>query len=560
MFQGFYTGISGMLSHQSGIDSIANNASNINTIGYKGHTTEFKTIFDNNLIQTGAPMANTVGIGSVLSATKLDLAQGNLQQTEQPFDLALNGEGWFGVQNGLNTYFTRNGAFTKDEQGFLVDAGGQYLLGTNGNNIAPGALTQQEIDAFGSYYPLPNPTNPPQPYELTPIDTVDMSVASAQSPIQLPDFLYYPPRGTQNVEFIANLDPEVIVDLTSIPLVEADYTAAVDTVAETLTMSGGIANSPGIQSPEAGDTVLVSIIDPNGREVFASGTLQSDMTWSIIDHDISELSFATIDDLAFSTVLRSRQEIPNEETFNVGIFSPEGDKEILHMEYVKQVPQSTSGTLWDAQFQIRKFFEDYNPSSTYDPALYVIENEKVYEIIDEQSGRFSFASDGQMISETMPDMNNDGVPLSIDFGSGYVGLISMTQGSVNTVSNQDGYTTGYLKDYGLDGNNQIIAEFSNGRTSPIARLAVYHFQNDEGLSKLSGTYFAASENSGDPIFYTDENGNYFESTQIVDRMLENSNVNFASAMSELIVMQRAYAANAKSITTTDQMLQKALQM
>jgi flagellar hook protein FlgE len=561
MIQGFYTGVSGMLSHQKGIDTLANNVTNINTPGFKGNEVEFKTIFDNNLVNTGKPYANSVGIGTTVSATTADMSQGEMLISDHPFDFALMDEGWFGIENGPDTLFTRSGTFRKDSDGFLVDPEGHYLLGTSGNNLTPtSSLTPEEIEELGQYYNLPNLNNPPQAYDVDPLLGVELTGVEAQTPIQLPDFLIYPPNGTANVQFHANLDPTIDIDLTNVALVDSDYTSTVNVANETLTMVGGIANTPGIQNPQAGDTVLVSITDINGREMFASGTLQSDMTWSIVDQDISELTFASIDDLTISPELRTTQEIPNLAKFNIGIFSPQGEKQILHMEYTKQVPQGVTGTVWDAEFQIWNYLEDYNPEITYDPAQYAIQNEKVYEILDAQTGVFEFASDGRMISETMPTLDNSGLVMDVTYGSGYNGLVSMNQGSVNTWYDQDGYEKGFLTDYGLDKNNQIIAEFTNGRTSAMSKVAVYHFQNDEGLEKLSGTYFRESNNSGDAIFYTDENGDFVEHSRIVSNMLENSNIMFSSAMSEMIILQRAYAANSKSITTVDQMLQKALQM
>jgi len=77
---------------------------------------------------------------------------------------------------------------------------------------------------------------------------------------------------------------------------------------------------------------------------------------------------------------------------------------------------------------------------------------------------------------------------------------------------------------------------------------------------IEGTMFRQSANSGNAIFYTNENGESIQGSQVFSNRLENSNVVFATALTELIVMQKAFDASAKSITTSDQMIQNAINM
>ena len=105
-----------------------------------------------------------------------------------------------------------------------------------------------------------------------------------------------------------------------------------------------------------------------------------------------------------------------------------------------------------------------------------------------------------------------------------------------------------------------MAAFSNGVQSSVATLAIYHFINDGGLERVSGTRFAESSNSGEAIFFQDPDGNNIKGVAITNYKLEGSNVEIETALTELIVMQRSYDANSKSITTAREMLQKALDM
>jgi len=96
--------------------------------------------------------------------------------------------------------------------------------------------------------------------------------------------------------------------------------------------------------------------------------------------------------------------------------------------------------------------------------------------------------------------------------------------------------------------------------SSVGKVALYHFQNDQGLNRSGASTFQASANSGEPIFYQDENGNNILGAEVKNYQLESSNVRLEVALTELIVYQRSYEANAKSITTAHEMIQKALEM
>ncbi|MBP9492959.1 MAG: flagellar hook basal-body protein, partial [Sulfurospirillum sp.] len=111
MNSSFYNGISGVKSHQFGLDVWANNISNISTMGFRGSTPEFSSLFSATL--TGSyfdPTSNDKGLGSQSQTTGLNMQQGILENTDNPFDLAISGEGWFGVRGQNNQiYYTRAG-------------------------------------------------------------------------------------------------------------------------------------------------------------------------------------------------------------------------------------------------------------------------------------------------------------------------------------------------------------------------------------------------------------------------------------------------------------------
>lgn len=581
----FYNGISGVKTQQFSMDVWANNISNISTLGFRGLTPEFSSLFSTAL--TGSyfdPTSNDVGLGAQSQTTGLDLSQGILQNTDNPFDLAISGEGWFGVQaQDGNTYYTRAGEFYIDGAGNLVDASGSYLMATSGKNITTTTLDQATLDKFGQYYNTTTSTTA-TPYAIAMLGDIPLGTVGAQSKVTLPDLLYFPPEATQNVSYGANLDPTITTGPIQIDLNTSDYPATVTpSTLNTVNISGTITNTPEILDPQVGDTILVTLTDINGKKLSISTPLDASLNWSLANYDVSDLDLNQ--SLSISAKLQTTQEIANKAHFTTGIISPEGDKDFIDMTFTKVVPQATSGSTWNADVKILKFFENYvitqyDPTQTYDPAVYDTSggnvkkiydptlyqvdttSNKVYQIVDKQTGSLTFGSTGELLSNSIPTLSNGGTPLTLNLGTigNFDGLVSSTSLDKANISSSDGYYEGFLTNYGMDGYGNVIAEFSNGRSSAIAKVALYHFQNDQGLEQISSTLFNVSSNSGKPIFYTNADGESFLGSQIYSNKLEGSNVSYATALTELLITQKAFDANAKSITTSDQLIQNAINM
>ena len=429
MIQGFYTGISGIQTHQYGIDVVADNLSNISTNGFRGYVAEFSSLFENyENTARASSVDSTVGVGSSVHATTMDESIGTLALTQRSTDLAILGDGWFGIQGEDEPIYTRDGSFVFDVNRDLVTSDGYYVLGTMGNNIADGVLTGDQVD-------------------------IPLGDVKAQQKLRFPQELTYPITPTTEVDFFGNIGVE--------------------------------------------DTLRV-------------------------------ISAEAID--------------------------AEGNRNSIRLELSKADPQVLPGSQWNikATAQSREqdiVFDAETNETTYLPA----------EVYDTQFGSVSFDATGGLISTTLGSINNNGAAVSLSLGSAYSGIIS-SDGSFTASSSSNGKEGGDLLGYDINQNGQIIATFSNGEQSSIGSVAVFHFQNDQGLDRLSGTRFTESSNSGKPIFYKDANGQNILGTTLANFRIEGSNVEMAAGLTELIILQRSYDANAKSITTADEMLQKALNM
>ncbi|QIR76023.1 flagellar hook protein FlgE [Sulfurospirillum diekertiae] len=587
MTSSFYNGISGIKSQQFAMDVQANNIANINTSAYKGSSAEISTLFSTVLTGTYASYSNDKGLGAQSQTTALDLAQGVLENTDSPFDLAIQGDGWFGVkgQDAAKTYYTRAGSFSLDAQGSLVNADGYYLMATPGNNIAPTSLDAATLAKFGTYYNAATTGGALTPYAITPMSDVPLGSVGSQTKVTLPDILYYPPVATTKVSYGANLDPTIKTDNVTVPLDTADYTSTVTPTAGQVSLSGTVNNTTAIQNPKKGDTVIVTLTDVDGKTQNISTELDASLNWSISNSDVSGLN--TTSALTASVSVKSIQEIANTEHLTTGIIAPDGSKDIIDMTFTKQVPQASSGSTWNTNIKILSYLENYtvenyNSTKTYDTSIYNVDitkgvvtkiydptkyyvdtsTNKVYNIVDTQTGTLTFGGAGQLLSNTVPTLSNGGTPLELNLGTvgNFDGLISSTTIKKANVATSNGSAEGFLKDYAMDTNGNVIAEFSNGKSSAVAKVAIYHFQNDQGLTQDSSTLFEASNNSGKPIFYTDKNGESFLGSTIFSNKLEGSNVSMATALTELLITQKAFDASSKSITTSDDLIKNAINM
>ena len=146
MVRGIFTGASGMIATEWQMNNISQNLANVNTDGYKRETVSFKAfpellirrVNDDGMVIVPpgsydmAPVVGKMGTGVEYNESFIEFEQGSLQATENDFDLAMEGDGFFSIMTPDGERFTRSGSFTVDNQGYLVDKHGNMVLGENG--------------------------------------------------------------------------------------------------------------------------------------------------------------------------------------------------------------------------------------------------------------------------------------------------------------------------------------------------------------------------------------------------------------------------------------------
>jgi flagellar hook protein FlgE len=182
------------------------------------------------------------------------------------------------------------------------------------------------------------------------------------------------------------------------------------------------------------------------------------------------------------------------------------------------------------------------------------------------NGYVKFNPDGSINSFNPPSLifnpnngSNEGQAIQLDFGTmgKFDGITSFEAPSSTSGQTQDGYPGGDLQQLVVDQTGTIIGVFTNGRSYSLAQVALAKFVNNEGLMSEGGTLFSASPNSGDPIIGTAGTGGR---GSIQPSSLEMSNVDLSRSLTQLIIIQRGFQANSKTITTSDQMLNTLLQL
>ncbi len=136
MLRSLFSAISGLQAHQTKMDVVGNNIANVNTTGYKTSSVLFEDLLSQQLSGAGAPTAATggtnpaqVGLGVRLTGISINFAQGATQLTGRSTDFAIQGDGFFPIEQGGLTTYTRNGSFSLDGNGNLVTADGGFVLG-----------------------------------------------------------------------------------------------------------------------------------------------------------------------------------------------------------------------------------------------------------------------------------------------------------------------------------------------------------------------------------------------------------------------------------------------
>ncbi len=459
MMRSLYSGVSGLQNHQTRMDVIGNNISNVNTNGFKRGRVNFQDMISQQLSGAAKPTdelggvnPKEVGLGMTVASIDNVFTQGNLQSTGVSTDIAIQGNGFFVMKSGEESFYTRNGAFGLDRDGTLVNpANGMRVQGwmadeVNGQMLVSTAATPEDL--------------------IIPVGSKD------------------PAKETTNVNFACNLNK----------------------------------NTPEIQEGASADDIYKG-------------------TWG------------------------TEQKI----------YDSFGNEHMLSVSFRRVVGNPNQ---WEATVVIDQDNADYTQTrvglGTTDGVgntfLVNFDNYGALQSVTDTAGNVT-NPEGQIVLQTsfaVSDANADeeGNPYrqTININLGTIGSFrdTITQSASKSTTKafyQDGYTMGYLDNFKIDSSGIITGVYSNGTNRTIGQIAMATFANDRGLEKAGDNTYVESNNSG--MARIGESGTAGKGT-LMAGALEMSNVDLSEQMTDMIVTQRGFQSNAKTIQTADTLLETVL--
>jgi flagellar hook protein FlgE len=543
----FSTSLSGIEAASQDLAVISNNLANLDTTAYKDQEANFQDFFYQMLGTDGAGNPTQIGAGSVIASVISAFTQGTINSTGVPTDMAIQGNGFFLEQNGTTTLYTRAGDFSQNANRYLVTSDGGYVLGYPAVNgvISPSATLAPIQISNGQIIP-PNAT---ADVELTMNLDASAAVASGTAGTDATGVLTVTGNanagetvtiGGTTYTFVTALSTgptvpdQVLIDTTGAAGTLANLAAAINgTAGGGTTYSTGTAANASVTATAAATTLSLSASSPGttGNSI-ATTTTMADGTFGA--------ATLTGGAAATSTGGASFSE-------PVVVYDSLGTSHTLTFTFTK-----TAANTWTYQITIPAA----DVGGTGSPV--VVNN-----------GTLQFNGNGQL---TSPTANVTGISVTnLADGANALNVtwqlfdpttgtpqITQTAGSSNVSSTQqDGYASGALQSFTINSDGSIQGVFSNGQTLTLGQVALATFQNTQGLQLNGDNTYLATPSAGNPSIGTPATGGR---GTIVGQSLESSNADMTAELSNLIVAERNYQANARAISTADQMINYVLTM
>ncbi|MBP7262714.1 MAG: flagellar hook protein FlgE [Spirochaetia bacterium] len=459
MMRSLYSGVAGLQNHQVRMDVLGNNIANVNTTGFKKGRANFQDLLYQQLSGAARPTEEVgginpkeIGLGMSIASVDTIHTQGSLQTTGVMTDLAIQGNGFFVLNKGDMTMFTRAGAFGLDADGRLVNPGNGYRVQGWNAQLINGV---EVLNTSGALDDL-----------IIPVGSKD------------------PARATEQVYLACNLDKR----LEEIP------------------------------------------------EGASEATIRQN-TWRVEEKVYDSFGQTHIMRVDFTRV-------PGQNNQWQAVVTMDPEAAVATNAVVGLNAEGQQGNTFIVEFDnlgtLRRVVDGQGNPSAEEGILGI--------------------SVGFDVAGTTPEAEGQLVRQNFTLNMGVVGSVRNTvtqfaEASSTKVFEQDGYGMGYLENFKIDQSGVITAVYSNGSTRTIGQVALASFTNPNGLEKAGETNFLESNNSG--MANIGPSG-IAGKGKIIAGTLEMSNVDLAEQFTDMIVTQRGFQANSKTIQTSDQMLQELL--
>lgn len=553
MANALLTGISGLRGHQKMLEVIGNNLANVNTTGFKASRILFSDLVyetirsgtsgDNQVLGSINPVQ--VGTGSQVAQIDHQFSQGNLEQSGEELDMALSGDGFFVVAGGNSElFFTRAGAFTLTESGVLVDSATGYSVQRIGTVGEPDSLSLDLDPAFqvpgddrilipkGAAIPgsvtevitisgnLPATSNGPiaETIQTSAPFLTGGAAATAATTLNALDTNLINYVGGDGI-VIAGNDHNGTPVLTTLSVTATttvgDLVAAIDAAypqsTATLTATGQIRVSSGTTGPSQLNLQLNDAPGNTGSTTFSSHNFLDIAVGQ--DADFFTKSLEVVDERGLTHTIGYTLTKQSDATWTLDATVDPSDGTVI------------DGTVSGIEFNADGSFRQVSGTGLGDASLTL-------------------------------QFSNGTAPLTIDVNLGTSGSFDgLTEvGAAESIeTGADGFEPSTLTSVQVDANATIYGVTSTGRRFPLAQMAIALFGNPDGLSNAGNNFFKGSLASGTPQLGTALSGGR---GSVVSQQLEGSNVDLTAEFTKLIIAQRGFSANARTITVTDEVLEE----
>jgi len=568
-----YSGVTGLEGTQTEMDVIGNNIANSNTVGFKSSQVTFSTALSQVLSSARSPQGNLggvnpveVGLGTQIASIDQLMTQGSLQNTGSPTDLAIQGNGFFVVNNGSGNYYTRAGNFSLDQNGTLVQSGTGYdVMGWEATNSSSGQGYVNTNLPIGKIQISSNATmnanatssmtlggNINSASGIQPVTITETDNNGNQYTIQ---FTFSPQTSSFNP-----FSPSNKYEWTAkIINASSGSTGATATGTITLDQNGNVTNDSANNLYISNSNETLSLTTNSAATNVVSGSAVTLPT-------AGPISFAQADNTANTVTASYTSPI---YTTSTQIYDSLGNPYTVYLDFTNlgTVSGSSMNTIgsqtawaWDARLA------NGTPVTLTTSSGSATGN---------SFGVVEFNSSGKMIGNFAlekntipPSLTASNAPEGLSFTPSdgaaqvnaqidFTGLTDLAGSSSATVSNQNGNAAGTLQSFAINQTGQIVGTFSNGLTNTLGQVALANFNNPSGLSAVGNSLFSQSANSGTPQIGTAGTGGL---GTFVPGALEESNVDLAQEFSNMIVAENSFDANSRVITTADAMMAQLINM
>lgn len=569
-----FTGLSGLSTNSRNLDIIGNNISNVNTTAFKSNRMLFATQFSRTLNSGTSPSAVSggsnpaqIGLGVAIAGTQRDFSNGAISPTGDERDMAIEGDGFFIVDQNGQQFYTRAGSFRPNRDNELVTIAGERVFGfgvdENFNvvegqlqalQIPVGSLTlaqaTQNVNFRGNLAADGDIAQNGSVVSLEALQDTAGAIATGATLLTAIDAVSLddtPSAASGTALFTAGQILEATETTKGgriLPSAQLEVTAATtvddllaflnDAYGINTTVTNGDATTPGAAIDPA--TGVISITGNHGESNDLALTNQS---FRILDADGSLATTSPFD------VTKSQAATGESISTAFVAYDSLGIAVTVDITMVLESKNTGIGTTW-------RYYAESGDDSDVDLTI--------------GTGTLTFDENGRYVDPGFSPTvtidrtgvgSTDPLTLNLQFASDSEILTSLgeNRGSTIAATQQDGAPIGTLASYSVGLDGIITGAFTNGLTRTLGQVALAVFANPEGLVDIGANLFQPGANSGTPLVAQPTT---LGAGRIVGGSLELSNVDLSKEFVNLILAQTGYSASSRIISTTDQLIQQLL--